>query len=80
MAKAQRQDAGEGKVNTAKWLSGKDLCALALLFVHPLVFNARGSKGKEESLFIKWVSLLSLPRKSSVVSACSEVDNFSSPD
>jgi hypothetical protein len=29
------------------------LCALCLLFVHPLVFNPGGSKGKEESLSIK---------------------------
>jgi len=41
------------KVNTAKGLSRKDLCALCLLFVHPLVFNPGGSKGKEESLSIK---------------------------
>jgi len=41
------------KGNTAKGLSGNDLCALGLLFVHPLVFNPRGSKRKEESIFIK---------------------------
>jgi hypothetical protein len=41
------------KVNTAKGLSGNDLCALCPLFVHPLVFNPRGLKGKEESISIK---------------------------
>jgi len=34
-------------------LSRNDLCALCLLFVHPLAFNPGGSKGKEESLSIK---------------------------
>jgi len=29
------------------------LCALCLLFVHPFVFIPGGSKGKEESIFIK---------------------------
>jgi hypothetical protein len=34
-------------------LSRNDLCALCLLFVHPLVFIPGGSKGKEESISIK---------------------------
>jgi hypothetical protein len=41
------------KVNTAKLLSRNDLCDLCLLFVHPLVFNPGGPKGKEEPIFIK---------------------------
>jgi len=41
------------KAKMAKGLSRNDLCALCLLFVHPLVFNPGGSKGKEESLSIK---------------------------
>jgi hypothetical protein len=42
------------RLNTAKGLSRNDLCALCLLCVHPLVFNPRGSKGKEESISMKW--------------------------
>ena len=41
------------KVNTGKRLSRNDLCALCLLFVHPLVFIPGGSKGKEESISIQ---------------------------
>jgi hypothetical protein len=41
------------KINTARGFSRNDLCALGLLFVHPLVFNPGGSKAKEESLAIK---------------------------
>jgi hypothetical protein len=41
------------KVKTAKGLSRNDLCALCLLFVHPLVFIPGGSKGKGESISIK---------------------------
>jgi len=41
------------KVKMAKGLSRNDLCALRLLFVHPLVFTPGGSKGKEESISIK---------------------------
>jgi hypothetical protein len=41
------------KVKTAKGLSRNDLCALCLLFVHPLAFNPGGSKGKVEFLSIK---------------------------
>jgi hypothetical protein len=55
------------KVNTAKGLSRNDLCVLCLLFVPPLILNPRGSKGKEESISIKY--FLSLARKSSAVSA-----------
>ncbi len=42
------------KVNTAKGLSRTDLCVLCLLFVPPLIFNPRGSRGKEESISIKY--------------------------
>jgi hypothetical protein len=55
-------------------LSRNDLFVLCLLFVPPLVFNPGGSKGKEEPIFIKY--FLSLPRKSSAVSAYSAVDFF----
>jgi hypothetical protein len=41
------------KVNTAKGLSRKALCALCLLFVHPFVFIPGGSKGEEESKSIQ---------------------------
>jgi len=41
------------KVNTAKGRSGNDLCALYLLFVHPLVYIPAGSKGKENSISIE---------------------------
>jgi len=41
------------KINTARGLSRNDLCALCLLFVHPLVFITVGSKRKEESISIK---------------------------
>jgi len=41
------------KVKMAKGLSRNDLCALCLLFVHPLVFIPGGSKPKEESMSIK---------------------------
>ena len=37
----------------AKGLSSNDLCALCLLFVHPLVFMPGGSKGKEKSISIE---------------------------
>jgi hypothetical protein len=40
------------KVKTAKGLSKKDLCALCLLFVHPLLFITGGSKGKEGSISV----------------------------
>ena len=39
------------KINTEKRLSGNDLCALCLLFVHPIVFNLGGLKGKEGPMF-----------------------------
>ena len=42
------------EVNTAEGLSRNDLCVLCLLFVPPLIFNPRGSKGKEESISIKY--------------------------
>jgi len=41
------------KGKTAKSPSRNDLCALSLLFVHPLVSLPGGSKGKEESISIK---------------------------
>jgi len=41
------------KVKTAKGPSRNDLCALCPLFVYPLAFILGGSKGKEESIFIK---------------------------
>jgi len=41
------------KVKTGKGPSRKDLCALRLLFVHPLIFIPEGSKRKEESISIK---------------------------
>ena len=41
------------KVKTAKELSRDDLCALRLLFVHPLFFIPGGWKGKEKSISIK---------------------------
>jgi hypothetical protein len=37
----------------AEGLSTNDLCALCLLFVHPLVFIPGGSKGKGEPILIK---------------------------
>jgi hypothetical protein len=64
------------KVKMAKGLSRNDLCALCLLFVHPLVFIPGGSKGKEESIPIKGLCFLSFPRKSSAISAYSAVDFF----
>jgi len=51
------------KVNTAKGISKNDLCALCLLFVHPLVFNPRGSKGKEESISIKGFVVFAFTKK-----------------
>jgi hypothetical protein len=53
MAKGSGSGCRWEKVRTAKELSRNDLCALRLLFVHPLVFNPGGSKGKEESLSIE---------------------------
>jgi hypothetical protein len=41
------------KVKMAKGLSRNDLCALRLLFVHPLFFIPGGSKGEEESTSIQ---------------------------
>jgi len=41
------------KINTVKDLSRNDLCALCLLFVHPLVFNPGGLKGKEGPMFLE---------------------------
>jgi hypothetical protein len=51
------------KINTAKGLSRKDLCALCLLFVHPLVFNPGGSKGREESISVEKFVFLVFTRK-----------------
>jgi hypothetical protein len=39
------------------------LCALCLLFVHPLVFIPGGSKGKEESIPIKGFMFFVFTRK-----------------
>jgi hypothetical protein len=64
------------KVKTAEGLSRNDLCVLCLLFVHPLVLIPEGSKGKEEPIFKKLILFLSLPRKSSAISAYSAVDFF----
>jgi hypothetical protein len=64
------------KVKTAKGLSRNDLCALRLLFVHPLVFLPGGSKRKEESMSTKGFVFFSLPKKSSAISAYSAVDFF----
>jgi hypothetical protein len=65
------------KVKTAEGLSRNDLCVLRLLFFHPLVLIPGGSKGKEEPIFKKLILFLSLPRKSSAISAYSAV-HFSS--
>jgi hypothetical protein len=61
-------------MNTAHGLPRNALCALCLLFVHSLLFNPGGSKGKEEFIFIESFVFLSLPRKTSAASACSAVD------
>ena len=42
----------EGQCGPEALASG-NLCALCILFVHPLVFNPGGSKGKVESPSIK---------------------------
>jgi hypothetical protein len=41
------------KVKNTKGLSRGDLCALCLLFVHPLVFIPGASEDKEESISVK---------------------------
>jgi hypothetical protein len=41
------------KVKNTKAFFKDDLCALCFLFVHPLVFNPGGSKGKEKSISIR---------------------------
>jgi hypothetical protein len=41
------------KMNTAHGLPRNALCALCLLFVHPLLFNPGGSKGIEEFISIE---------------------------
>jgi hypothetical protein len=41
------------KMNTAPGLPGKALCALCLLFVHPLLFNPGGWKDNEEFISIE---------------------------
>ncbi|KPK86095.1 MAG: hypothetical protein AMJ94_18285 [Deltaproteobacteria bacterium SM23_61] len=78
------------KEETIKDLSGKGLSglcllfgppafflrALCLLFVHPLVFNPLGTKGKDESIFIRQFAFFSLPRKGSATSAYSAVNFF----
>jgi hypothetical protein len=43
-------------------LSRTHLCALCLLFIHLLVFNPGGSRGKEESLSIKGLVFFCLYR------------------
>jgi hypothetical protein len=50
-------------VKNTKGLSKDDLCALCFLFVHPLVFIPEGSKGKEESIFIKRFVVLVFTKK-----------------
>jgi hypothetical protein len=60
----------------AKKFSGNDLCALCFLFVHPLVFNPRESKGKAGSISIEAFVFLYLTRKNSAASAYSAVDFF----
>jgi hypothetical protein len=49
----QRLSHPSQKANPAKGFSRNVLCALCLLFVHPLVFNPPESKGKEESIPIE---------------------------
>jgi hypothetical protein len=42
-----------GRSIRPRGVSENDLCALCLLFVHPLVFIPGGWKGKERPIFIK---------------------------
>jgi hypothetical protein len=51
------------KVKMAEGLSRNDLCALCLLFVHPLVFIPGGSKGEEESVSIQGFVFLVFTKK-----------------
>jgi hypothetical protein len=53
MTKCLRTGYRGKNVSTPEGLSRKHLCVLCPLFVYLLVFNPGGSKGKEESLFIK---------------------------
>jgi hypothetical protein len=51
------------KAKTVKGLPRNALCALCLLFAHPLVFIPGGSKGKGESIFYRSIFFVFTKKK-----------------